>query len=317
MPLSLEQYATYLDSRALHWPAPPDPVSAKARPHLKKLPDVKAVLWNVYGTLLSISGGELWFTHPQPFAMQVALDKTVQEFKMWGSMSRRPGQPGEYLGNQYEQALLKQRMASGTGNEKLPEVASELLWQSLIKLLCQKEYTWDVPRMGSLNEFTRKVAYFFHRSLQGTACYPGAADAMLTVGSRGLRQGLLADAQPFTAVQLQRGLAEQVPEIRLDDLLDDGLRFVSFEMRGRKPSERIFRKLHAALREQDLEPEQVLHVGNSLTRDLAPARRLGMRTALYAGDKNSLQATAEQLKEPASRPDVLLSDLSQIAEVIP
>jgi FMN phosphatase YigB (HAD superfamily) len=317
MPLSLEQYATYLDSRALHWPAPPDPVSAKARPHLKKLHGVKAVLWNVYGTLLSISGGELWFTHPQPFAMQVALDKTVQEFKMWGSMSRRPGQPGEYLGDQYEQALLKQRMASGTGHEKLPEVASELLWQSLIKLLCQKEYSWDVPRLGSLNEFTRKVAYFFHRSLQGTACYAGAADAMLTVGSRGLRQGLLADAQPFTAVQLQRGLAEQVPAIRLDDLLDDGLRFLSCEMRGRKPSERIFRKLQAALREQDLEPEQVLHVGNSLTRDLAPARRLGMRTALYAGDKNSLQATPEQVKEPASRPDVLLSELTQIAEVIP
>jgi FMN phosphatase YigB (HAD superfamily) len=317
MPLSLEQYATFLDSRALHWPAAPEPVSARAKPHLIKLHGVKAVLWNIYGTLVSISGGEVWFNHPQPFAMQVALDKTVQEFKMWGSMSRRPGQPSEYLRDLYEQVLLKQRMASGGGNERLPEVSSDLLWQSLIKMLCQKDYTWDLSFFGSLNEFTRKVAYFFHRSLQGTACYPGAADALLTVRSRGFRQGFLADAQPFTTVQLQRGLAEQVPEIRLDDLIDDGLRFLSCEMRGRKPSERIFRKLQAALREQGLEPEQVLHVGNSLTRDLAPARRLGMRTALYAGDKNSLQATPEQLKEPGSRPDVLLSDLNQIAEVIP
>ena len=46
------------------------------------------------------------------------------------------------------------------------------------------------------------------------------------------------------------------------------------------------------------------------------ARRLGMRTALFAGDRTSLQATAEQLKEPANRPDVLLTELSQIADVV-
>jgi hypothetical protein len=47
-----------------------------------------------------------------------------------------------------------------------------------------------------------------------------------------------------------------------------------------------------------------------------PARRLGMRTALFAGDKGSLQATTEQLREHPSRPDVLLTQLTQIADVI-
>jgi FMN phosphatase YigB (HAD superfamily) len=317
MPLSLEQYAAYLDKRALHWPAAPEPTPAKAKKHLVKLPGVRAVLWNVYGTLLSIAGGEVWFTHPQPFVMQVALDKTVQEFKMWSSMSRRPGQPAEYLGMLYEQALLKQRMASGGGNEKLPEISSERLWESLIKILCQKDYKFDASFFGSLNEFARKVAYFFHRCLQETECYPGAADAMLTIATRGVRQGLLADAQSFTTLQLQRGLAAQLPTIRLNDLLDDDLRLLSCEMHGRKPSERIFRKVLAAVKEQGLEPEQVLHVGNSMTRDLVLSRRVGMRTALFAGDKDSLQATPEQLKDPSSRPDVLLTDLSQLADVIP
>jgi hypothetical protein len=41
-----------------------------------------------------------------------------------------------------------------------------------------------------------------------------------------------------------------------------------------------------------------------------------MRTALFAGDRTSLQATAEQLKAPASRPDVMLTKLRQIAEII-
>jgi hypothetical protein len=41
-----------------------------------------------------------------------------------------------------------------------------------------------------------------------------------------------------------------------------------------------------------------------------------MKAGLFAGDKASLQATAEQMKEAVSRPDVLLTCLSQIAEVV-
>ena len=50
--------------------------------------------------------------------------------------------------------------------------------------------------------------------------------------------------------------------------------------------------------------------------DLVPARRLGMHTALFAGDRASLQATPEQLEDPNARPDVLLTEPAQIAEVV-
>ena len=39
------------------------------------------------------------------------------------------------------------------------------------------------------------LAYFFHASLQGTACQAGAAVALRHVVDRGLAQGLVADAQ--------------------------------------------------------------------------------------------------------------------------
>src|SRR6185437_7513662 len=105
-------------------------------------------------------------------------------------------------------------------------------------------------------------------------------------------------------------------EAALDKLLDKDLIAFSYEVRGRKPSERLFRPIVNALNQQGIAPNQVLHVGTSIQRDLVPARRLGMRTALFAGDRTSLQATAEQLKEPTSRPDVLLTELSQIAEIV-
>jgi len=316
MALSLEQYASYLDSRQdLPWPAPPILTPVKARPHLVRLSKVRAVMWNVYGTLLAISQGELLFEHPQAFVMNNALDKTIQEFKMWASMSRKPGQPSEYLLQIYSQLLIEQRSVPG-GTERYPEVQAERLWEAILKRLLQKDYKFDAGFFGSLNEYSRKVAYFFHASLQGTCCYPGAAVALQHVRKAGLRQGLLADGQCFTTVQLQRGLAAQDEQVRLENLLDGSLVVLSAEIRGKKPSERLFRRALELLGEKGISPGEVLHVGSRLKEDLVPARRLGMHTALFAGDKASLQANPEQLKDPNSRPDVLLTELDQIREVV-
>lgn len=313
MALTLPQYAEYLDTRDLPWPAPPTVETPKAKPHVVRLPQVRCVLWSVYGTLLAIKGGELWFEHPQEFVMNVALDKTLQEFKMWGSMSRKPGQPAAYLGQIYSQVLLEQRSVPG-GVERHPEVGSDRLWEAIIKKLLQKDYRWDTGFYGALNELGQKVAYFFHASLQGTACYPGAAQAIAALANKGLTQGILADGQCFSLVQLQRGLAAQ-GEAPDADWLHPKLRSWSFEVRGKKPSERLFRHALTALEEEGIAPEQVLHVGSRILQDLVPAKRMGMRTALFAGDKASLQATPEQLKEPAGRPDVLITNLEQLTEV--
>jgi len=313
MALTLEQYAAYLDTRDLPWPAPPDVDRPKAKPHLARLPNIRAVTWNIYGTLLAIAGGDLVFQHPNDFVMNVALDKTVQEFRMWASMSRKPGQPADYMKIIYEQVLDEQRLAPP--GERSPEVAADRLWETIIKKLFQKDYQFDANFYGSLNEYSRKVAYFFHASLQGTGCYPGAASALRHVANLGLLQGLHADAQCFTTVQLQRGLAAQEP-VALDEVLAPDLRALSFELRARKPSERLLRHSLQQLSKRGLAPDEVLHVGSRIVPDIVPAKRLGMKTALFAGDRASLLASGEQLKEPPGRPDVLLTELSQIAEVV-
>jgi hypothetical protein len=315
MPLTLEEYAEYLDTRKdIPWPAPAEVKPVKARPHLESMPDLKAVMWNIYGTLLTIPLGELVFEHPQPLVMEIALDKTINEFKMWGSMSRKPGQPAEYMKHLYAQELMLQRGIGG--GERYPEILSERIWEALIKKLFHKDYTFDAGFFGSLNEYSKKVAYFFHASLQATAAEPEAALALKLTADAGKVQGLLADGQSFTTVQLWRGLRQQEADLNLAKLLPLTLRTLSCEVKARKPSETIFRHALASLAEKGIRPADVLHVGSSIGRDIAPARKMGMRTALYAGHKASLQATAEQLKDPAQRPDVLLTELGQIAQVV-
>lgn len=315
MPLTLEQYASYLDTRDLPWPAPPAAQPPRARPHLVAMPEVRVVTWNVYGTLLAISSGSLLFEHPDKFVMDIALDKTVQEFKMWGAMSRKPGQPAVYMREIYNRVLDDLKLAPSPG-ERHPEILAEKVWEGIVKKLLQKDYKFDTGFFGSLNEYSRKIAYFFHASLQGTACYPGAAQALEQVRALGLAQGLIADSQCFTLVQLQRGLARDGGTAGVDALFERPLRALSYELGARKPSERLFKPLLAAVAARGLEPANVLHVGARIVQDIAPAKKLGMRTALFAGDKESLQASPEKLKDPASRPDAMLTELSQIVEIV-
>jgi FMN phosphatase YigB (HAD superfamily) len=314
MPLTLDQYATYLDTRQLPWPAPPKPNVPKVRPHVPQLEGVRAVLWTAYGTLLAISEGDLKLEVTNNLVMNVALDKTIHEFKMWGSMSRKPGQPADYMREIYKKALDEQRLAPA--EDKYPEILAERIWESIIKKLFQKEYQFDAGFYGSLSEYSRKVAYFFHASMQGTGCYDNAAAAMRSVVDLGMTQGLLADGQCFTATQLARGLARQDESAKLDTLVPSANRVLSFEHRARKPSDILFQAALEAMAGKGIDPGEVLHIGSSLTRDIGPAKKWGMRTALFAGDRASLAATAEQLKDPQLRPDALLTDLGQLSQML-
>jgi FMN phosphatase YigB (HAD superfamily) len=314
MPLSLDQYATYLDGRGLPWPAAPEPHPPKVRPHVEPIEGVRAVLWTVYGTLLVISDGELEFEVDNDFLMNVALDKTIHEFKMWGSMSRKPGQPAEYMREIYKKALDEQRLAPAP--DKPAEVLVEKVWEGIIKKLFQKEYQFDASLYGTLGEYAKKVAYFFHASLQGTGAYPNADAAVKGLAERGITQGLLADGQCFTSTQLNRGLSRQDAATRLDVVVPAANRVLSFQHRARKPSDLVFHAAIEAMGAHGIDPHEILHVGSSLPRDIGPAKKWGMRTALFAGDKASLVATAEQLKDPRYRPDAMLTDLGQVAELI-
>src|SRR5260370_28165514 len=137
---------------------------------------------------------------------------------------------------------------------------------------------------GNVKEFSQKVAYFFHASLQGTECYATAAQALRSVKGAGLAQGLLADAQCFTTVQLRRALSRQDPAAKLEELVDTDLRACSHELKARKPSERLFKHILNELGQRGITPEKVLHIGSRVSLDVVSARRLGMKTGLFAAD---------------------------------
>ena len=315
MAQTLLEYARWLDGRDLIWPAPPKFVPASATPAIKPLRGIKAVTWSVYGTLLRISEGKLLQLHPDEKQMQVALDKTIQEFNMWQSMTRRPGAPWAQLYEQYKQLVETRRLVSVAKGD-IPEVDSSALWQKLFERLGEKYYDYNVDFYGDLHELSDKVAYFFHASLQGVEAAPNALAMLQRVAGAGMTQTLLSNGQAFTLVQLLRALERGGTLPPAGELLAFDCLTLSFQEGVRAPSKSLYRACLERFAERGIAPEEILHVGARLKDELAVAKQLGMRTALYAADKTSLRASKADIQNPELRPDRLLTDLAQVAEVL-
>ena len=317
MSKSLQEYLAWLDQRSeLIWPRPPAPKPLKATPYLKPIPGVRAVVWSIYGTLLRIDGGRLQHLHSQPLRMQIALEKTIEEFNMWHSMSRKPGAPWEYMLQQYKRVLDGERVKPSKKRGDLREIDSIMIWGKLIDRLIRNEYEYDVDFYGNLGDLAEKVAYFFHANLQGVAATEDIVETLRQVASAGMRQGVLDDGQSFTTAQLLRALQEQAPVRSLGEFFTASVITISSDLQVRKPSPSLFNAGFAPLVRMGIEPRNILYVSHRLEDDLAVARRTGVRTALYAADAACCDVQPAQLRDPELKPDRLLTDIRQIREIL-
>ncbi|MGQ0636882.1 MAG: HAD family hydrolase [Planctomycetaceae bacterium] len=316
MAKSLFEYADWLDERDLLWPQAPEPTAPRATPFLLPLADVRAVTWSVYGVLLLSLDGRLEPLVPDALRMEVALEKTIHEFHMWHSMSRKPGAPWEYMLQQYRRLIENEKLAGSRHKGEAPEVNLARVWRVLIERLQQKDYAWDEDLYGDLDEFSEKVAYYFHSCLQGMQAAPNALLALQSVREAGCEQGIIADGQAFTLVQLNRALRSQGDVPALNRLFTRGGVSLSYDIGCRQPAASLFKACLAGFAARGIAPGRVLYVASRLKEELAPARKLGIKTALFAGDKRSLQATPAQVQDPELRPDRILTDLRQIRQIV-
>src|SRR5260221_6595970 len=240
MAKNCSESAEWLDERKLLWPTAPERFSPKATPYLKPLRGIRAVTWSVYGTLLTISEGRLLFLHPDKLCMEVALEKTIHEFNMWYSMSRKPGAPWEYMYQQYKLLIEANELAASPRSGEASEVDAAHIWQVLIERLGKKEFTWDENLYGDIAAFSEKVAFYFHSALQAVGPAPNLLLALKHVRRAGLVQGIIADGQCFTLVQLARALANQGPGPMVTELFTKGCVNLSFQFGVRQPAASLF-----------------------------------------------------------------------------
>lgn len=273
---------------------PLTPLPTRESPRLTYIPDVRAVLFDIYGTLLVSACGELELTVPDVRGQLLA--------DALRAMSITPptacGAATEWLHEAIRQAHAEARRQGVDA----PEVDIRTIWQAVWRRWSAAERTLP-PHVD-----VERLALEYELRVNPVWPMPHAKECLRTLKRRGLFAGLVSNAQFFTPLLLTTLLEQPLSEAGL--AVD--LQFYSYEHGWAKPSTYLYELARQQLQERGISPPQVLLVGNDMRNDVWPAARLGFRTALFAGDRRSLRWRRGDPDVADCRPDLVVVNLSEL-----
>ncbi|MBK7951719.1 MAG: HAD family hydrolase [Deltaproteobacteria bacterium] len=136
-------------------------------------------------------------------------------------------------------------------------------------------------------------------ALRDAVSVPDHHEPVLIALARGYRLGLCSNFSDAGTARAVLGDAGFVPHLRSI--------VISEEVGIRKPRPEIFEAAAAGL---DLEPREILHVGDSLSADVAGASAFGMKTVWLT--RRIREPEAELARHRGPRPDFALDDLRDL-----
>ncbi len=279
---------------ALTWPLHPQPTTAA--PALGAVEGIRAVLFDVYGTLvisasgdIGLSGGQADGAGPDPFRLALLAAGIDPSPLAAGSDGRAA---------LIDAIRARHTEARGRGVD-FPEIDILEVWADLLPRLGLRAGAADVRRLAVEYEFRVNAVWTM----------PGLGQLLAALRERDLVLGIVSNAQFYTPLMLEALLATPF----------DGLGFDtdccawSYRLGVGKPSRAIYRAALAALQARHgIRPEQVLYVGNDMRNDIWPAAAAGLRTVLFAGDARSLRLRSDDPDVAGTVADRVVTELMQI-----
>jgi len=270
---------------ALSSPLEPHPTDAVSK--IKPLLGIRALLFDVYGTLVISASGDIGLAGEQD--ARASFDAALVAADIQASATAGP--------DKLEQAIRVFHAKRKAAGVEFPEVDILDIWG---EVLASRE---DLARLAV--EYECRVNPVWPM--------PGLAQLLEDLRQRGLVLGIVSNAQFYTPLMLEGFL-----DSSLDDLgFDAECCAWSYRLREAKPSTRIYEEaLDGLERVHGIEPSEVLYVGNDIRNDIWPASLTGCRTALFAGDARSLRLRKDDPRCAGVIPDRIVTDLRQITENI-
>lgn len=270
---------------------PLKPRRTDATPQLQRLDGIRAVAFDIYGTLIISSSGDVGTdqANPQAVAMREALASV-------GIPCDDPHQVAELLRARIEQ---HQQQARDAGVE-YPEVEIRDVWSETLKA---------AEIANSLDTAKRdQLAIEFESRANPTWPMPGALDVLSRLNDAGFLLGIVSNAQFYTPLVIEALFGATPEELGFAP----ELQIYSYRSGRAKPGTILYDKSAKAFAKRGIEPHEVLYIGNDLLKDVMPAGRVGFRTSLFAGDQRSLRMHRGDARVDGVEPDLVITEMSQI-----
>ncbi len=283
--------------KALSLPMNPKPTGMTTK--LTPLLDVRAVLFDVYGTLFISGSGDIGVAKAEydENAFREALVAT-------GIINREinGGVQGTQLLTQLIGKAHEERRRQGVD---YPEVEILTIWKAVFERLAK-----DLPEHELSWQQLYQFAVEYENRVNPVWPMPGLKEILSTLRARGKILGIVSNAQFYTPLLFHTFLGGSPKALGFDPHCCAW----SYQLLEAKPSTRLFKKILDNLeRIHNIPAAQTLYIGNDLLNDVWPANRLGCKTALFAGDQRSLRLREGDERCDTVKPDLIIDDLKQLA----
>jgi len=285
-----------LAARLAELSAPLEPQSTGVEPRVARLGGIRAVVFDVYGTLFISASGDVGTVAGQ------------HRTEAAGDALRAMGWPAdveraEQCVDRFLEGIEHDHAMRRAADVEFPEIEIRDIWRTALEAI--------VPE--PTDDAIARFAIEYECRVNPVWPMPHLTDMLDALRASPLHLGIVSNAQFFTPLLFPAFLRGDAAACGFETPLS----VWSYRLREAKPSQRLYRDLLAALREHHgIEPRQVLYVGNDMRNDIAPADALGIRTALFAGDRRSLRQREGDSMCEGVTPDITITDLLQLREVL-
>ena len=268
---------------------PLEPIPTSASPAGELSHDIRCILFDIYGTLFISGSGDISLARKN--------SPEIEKIKLLLAKHELHLTPQALLEKFHETIKSRHKELKKCGID-FPEVKIDWIWQQVL------------PMENQIN--IKEFAAEFELISNPVYPMPNLADLLAACRQKNLYMGIISNAQFYTPY-LFKWFLDSAPE---DLGFAPELVFYSYQFEIAKPSLALYAMAAQRLRDKGLSPASVLYLGNDMLNDIFPAKDSGFQTALFAGDKRSLRMRTDDPRCRNLRPDLVVTDLGQLANLI-
>lgn len=264
---------------------PLSPLPTQTAPAGKSIAPVKAVLFDIYGTLLISASGEVGTTIDR-LDRPRQIDQLLQRFKIKRS--------AQNLENELTAAIVHIHAQMKSKGIEYPEIVIESVWESILH--------WrDTEKI-------KAFALEYELTVNPVWPMPHLQKVLKALAAMPVLLGIISNAQFYTPLILETLAGGSLGSLGFDpDLI-----CFSYRYQQAKPSLYLFERVAQNLAKKKVDPPNVIYIGNDMRNDILPAQKIGFTTALFAGDARSLRLREDDPSCREQTADIIITDLSQL-----
>jgi putative hydrolase of the HAD superfamily len=280
---------------------PAAPIPTGQRPRLTPLEGVRAVLFDVYGTMFISASGDVGTADGS--AKSSAFAEAMAAAGLPTCRAEGPDDAQLLC----ETIRRHHDVARGQGIE-YPEVEIRDVWRDVIAELGGRGQ-FDADPLAADVE---RLAVEYEVRANPVWPMPHVKECLAGLRGAGVELGIVSNAQFFTLELFPALLDYSIEHLGFSAKL----RFFSYQSGQAKPGTFLYERAKEALSSLAIHADEVVYVGNDLLNDVVPAQAVGFRTALFAGDARSLRLREGDPRVEGVQPDLVLTDLAQLKECL-